>query len=67
MPKCFSAFVALKHEWKFRASKLYCMLSIFAKIQLDARLQEIAPGKKFPAQTTTHPRSAVPCDQTLQS
>ena len=35
----------------------------FAKIQFGARAQQIATGKKFPAQTTTRPRPATALEQ----
>ena len=49
MPKCFCAFVVLKYECEFKVSKLLntACHGIFAKIQFDARSQQIAPEKKI--------------------
>ena len=49
MPKCFCAFVVLKYECEFKVSELLntACHGIFAKIQFDARSQQIAPEKKI--------------------
>ena len=56
MPKCFLCSVLLKHVREFKAFEQYRMPRHFRRIQFDARAQQIALGKKFPAQTTARPK-----------
>ena len=69
MPKCFCAFVVLKYECEFKVSELRntACHGIFAKIQFDARSQQIAPEKNFPAQTTVRPRPGTTPDRILRN
>ena len=69
MPKYFCAFVVLKYECEFKVSELLntACHGIFAKIQFDARSQQVAQRKKFPAQTTTRPRPGTTPDRILRN